>query len=157
MTMECWYYVAGIASFFVAFLGLIGLVVYACDTRKLRVAAQKQLESTIRPCVLLMEDADQPRDFERAHLIIKNVGAGVGLNIRWRYRKIAHSGWIGCPALAPGDYIRPPVHSKDVRDGEGIDCQFSSLSGTEYRSITTCGMTPGSSLELQHQVELVNR
>jgi hypothetical protein len=154
MTLESWYYVSGIASFFVALGGLIGLVAYAFDTRRIRIAGQHQLEAAIRPCVLLMEDADQARDFDHSNLILKNVGVGVSLNVRWRYMKIKNSGWIGCPALAPGEFVRPPVHPRDVLDGNGVECEFSSLSDTKYRVIITYGK-PGSSLELQHKVELV--
>jgi hypothetical protein len=156
MTLECWYYASGIASFFVALGGLIGLGWYACETRKLRIAAQQQLEAAIQPCVLLMEDADQLRDFENAFLILKNVGVGVSLNVRWRYRKIANSGWIACPALAPGGFIRPPVHPRDVLNWDGVECEFSSFSGTKYRVINTCGQ-PGPSVEMQHKVELLKR
>jgi hypothetical protein len=152
--LECWYYVSGIASSFVALGGLIGLAVYAFDTRRLRIAAQQQLETAIRPCVLLMEDADALRDFDHANLILKNAGGGGALNVRWRYKIIADSDWIGCPALAPGEFIRPPVHPRDLLDGNGIECEFTSLSDTRYRATVTCG-TPGPGLELQHKVELV--
>lgn len=152
MTLECWYYIAGIVSTLIALLALVGLTVYALDTRKLRIAGQQQLEATIRPCVLLMEDADVLRDFEHGNLILKNVGAGVALNVRWRYQRTKNSGWIGCPALASSDCIRPQVHPRDVLDGGGVEIEFSSLSDTRYRATVTCG-SPGSSLEMRHTVE----
>jgi hypothetical protein len=156
MTLECWYYIAEIVSAVIALLALVGLIIYAWDTRKLRITNQQQLEATIRPCVLLMEDADVLRDFDHANLILKNVGAGVALNVRWRYQCIKNSGWVGCPALASGDFIRPPVHPRDVLDGSGVEVEFSSLSDTRYRATVTCG-SPGSSLEMQHKVERLPR
>lgn len=118
----------------------------------LLVTGTKQAgHSTIKPCVLLMEDADRPRDFETSHLIFKNLGAGVALNVRWRYMKIRDSGWTGVPALAPGDFVRAPVHPRDVLEGAGGECEFSSLSGVRYRVVISCPSEMNVSLELRHE------
>jgi hypothetical protein len=93
MTLECGYYIAGIGSFLVAILGLAGLVYYANETRKLRIAAQEQvarvreqviaaqdqLEAAFTPCVVITQDPTN--DSVDAILYARNVGAGVALNI----------------------------------------------------------------------------
>jgi len=82
MCLEDLYYTAGIGSFFVGLGGLLGLIFYALDTRKMRVATQQQLEAAFTPCVLLVED---PRDGRlEASLLIKDFASGAALNIRWR-------------------------------------------------------------------------
>jgi len=64
MSLECWYYVAGIVSAAAAIAGLYGLWYYARETHRLRVAAdrqlsvaQDQLEHGMKPCVLLVAGA----------------------------------------------------------------------------------------------------
>ncbi len=82
MGLEDLYYAAGIGSFIVGLFGLVGLICYALDTRKMRVATQQQLEAAFTPCVLLVED---PKDGRlETPLSIKNFGSGAALNIRWR-------------------------------------------------------------------------
>ncbi|MGO9435673.1 MAG: hypothetical protein ACLPH3_16290 [Terracidiphilus sp.] len=55
MRLEDLYYAAGIGSFFIGLGALLGLIFYALDTRKMRVATQQQLEAAFTPCVLLVE------------------------------------------------------------------------------------------------------
>jgi hypothetical protein len=72
-----------------------------------------------------------------------------------------YSEWIGCPALAPGDFIRPPVHPRDVLDGSGVEVEFSSLSDTRYRSLKymECNLTSGGLMIIASKAswKLVNR
>lgn len=75
----CTYYLAGIVAAVAAVIGLFGLFWYVRETRKLRQIsnrqaeiASEQIESLARPCVLIMEDADQLRAFQDRNLILKN-------------------------------------------------------------------------------------
>jgi hypothetical protein len=70
MSLECWYYVAGIVSAGAAIAGLIGLWYYATETHRLRVAAdtqlvvaQDQLENGMKPCVLLVAGPVPPTSY----------------------------------------------------------------------------------------------
>src|SRR5229473_2328288 len=82
--LEQTYYVMAIA-------GVFGLFWYVVETHKLRKISHRQseiaaaqLENSAKPCVLILEDADQLRAFEDRNLILKNVGTGPALNITWR-------------------------------------------------------------------------
>jgi len=123
-----------------AVIGLIGLFWYVRETRRLRqisnrqaeIAAQ-QIESLAKPCVLIMEDADQLRAFQDRNLILKNVGTGPALNIRWRLRTWS-SDMATAPALGPTGFIRPALKPPDIDASGGAECTFTSLGGRSYRS-----------------------
>ncbi len=152
MTLECAYYLAGVGSFFIALGGLIGLVIYALDTRKLRivageqleaakkqaeaalqqaVAAQEGLEAAVTPCALIVGDAES--ESVEAPLSMRNVGAGAAINIQWRLTKVPNPAWTEFPALSPGECRRVPFHMRDVIPGQ-VECEFESLSGTRYQT-----------------------
>jgi hypothetical protein len=127
MSLECWYYLAGIFSFFVAVGGLIGLIIYAIDTRKMRVAAQEQIEATVTPCVLVFEDPDnQSVD---APLWFRNVGTGVALNIRWRFMGSTGKSLHEFPALASSYQRKATFLKQQVISYGAVECEFESLSG----------------------------
>jgi hypothetical protein len=118
MSLEYWYYIAGIASAVIGLLALVGLGIYAYDTRQLRIAAQDQTEATMKPCAVVVPDPsnggiDGP-------LLLKNVGVGVALNIRWRYTGKDYP-WREFPALGPGE-------SRHVSTGIGPHPLGMSLS-----------------------------
>jgi hypothetical protein len=156
MWLQCFYYLAGIGSFLVAAAGLVALFFYAKDTKALRRAAQEQLEISIRPYVLFIEDADLLRPFDERNLLLKNLGAGIAINIKWRYKRIATSTWMGVPALAPNGFIRPAVNPRDLLNGKGIECEFESASGARYRSFSFYSEEADRSLEIRHDIQQIS-
>jgi hypothetical protein len=145
MRLEDVYYAAGIGSFIVGLFGLVGLICYALDTRKMRVATQQQ-EAAFTPCVLLVED---PKDGRlEASLLIKNFGSGAALNIRWRL--INSDSWTETSALGAGEVRRTILLIKDVINGEAFECAFESLNGTKY--FTRSGFNENARTnDLRHQ------
>jgi hypothetical protein len=92
------------AYYVMTIVGVFGLFWYVIETYKLRKISHRQseiaaaqLENSAKPCVLILEDADQLRAFEDRNLILKNVGTGPALNITWRLHK--WSDWSTAPAL----------------------------------------------------------
>jgi hypothetical protein len=159
LSLERGYYLAGIAAAVVAVIGLIGLFWYVRETRKLRQIsnrqaeiAAEQIESLARPCVLIMEDADQLRAFQDRNLILKNVGNGPALNIRWRLS--AWSDFSTAPALGPTGFIRPALKPPDIDAAGGAECSFTSLGGRSYRSTSKYArVPPANSILLEHTFE----
>ncbi|HSY03629.1 MAG TPA: hypothetical protein VK819_15810 [Acidobacteriaceae bacterium] len=134
MSLECWYYIAGIASAAVGLLGLVALIVYAYDTRQIRIAAQDQVEATMKPCAVVIPGSGN--DSVDAPLFLKNVGVGVALNIRWRYTDKADQPWQEFPALGPGESRAVPFLIKHVINGGAVECEFESLSGARYSTLS---------------------
>lgn len=161
MALESWYYAAGIGSFFVALGALIGLAFYAADTRKMRLTSQEQsaaareqasatqgqIEALILPCVLLLEH--QSSDAVDAPLQFKNCGPGVALNIRWRHSGRTPHAWIEFPALGPGEIRRAPFLTRDVINRGPIECEFESVGGSRYSTLS--GFSESTNLDYRHQ------
>ena len=157
--LEQAYYVAGVITAVASILGLAGLAWYAIETRRLRVishrqseTASAQLEGSVVPCVLFLEDPRQSGDATEGYLLLKNVGTGPALNIRYRLNSWAD--WATSPALRPGGSIKPGLKSKEVRVGGGAHAEFTSLSGKRYRSRSEfVTVPPANSLLLEHSFE----
>lgn len=159
MTLESSYYIAGIASFFVGLGGLIGLIVYAVDTHKLRDAAQKQvtaaqhqLEAAITPCVLVFDTSGAVD----APLLFKNSGTGVALNVRWRYSASKSKEWTEFSALGPGEGRKAPFLTRDIINYGAIECVFESISGTPYLTLSGFSDTT-TNLDYRHQFKRLSR
>jgi hypothetical protein len=162
LSLERGYYLAGIVAAVAAVIGLIGLFWYVRETRRLRqisnrqaeIAAQ-QIESLAKPCVLIMEDAGQLRAFQDRNLILKNVGTGPALNIRWRLRTWS-SDMATAPALGPTEFIRPALKPPDIDASGGAECTFTSLGGRSYRSTSKyVRVPPANSILLEHTFEQI--
>ena len=111
--------------------------------------ASEQLEGSSRPCVLILEDADELREFSARNLILQNIGSGPALNIRWRLS--AWSEWGTAPALSPGGFIRPALKATDVDVAGGAECEFESLSGKAYRTTAKyVRVPPKNTILLKH-------
>ena len=141
MSLEWIYYVAGIVSAIAAIAGLIGLWYYARETYLLRKAAeaqlavsQDQLENSIKPCVLVVKDISNQVSFDKVPLILKNLGAGVALNVRYQLEKNKGGPWIEAPALAVGDSVASHMILKNVLFRNPLVCEFESLSGVKYET-----------------------
>lgn len=65
-----------ILTFFALFLTLLAIIWYAYETRKLRMETLKQTELSLKPFIILSYD-ERKRKF-----ILKNIGKGVGLNVK---------------------------------------------------------------------------
>jgi hypothetical protein len=146
MSLTDAYQIAGIVSATVALVGLIVLWVYAYDTRKLRLVAQRQLEAPITPCVVIMGNP-QNRGLD-GPLRFENLGVGVALNIRWRYAS-SSTAWNEVPALSTRETHHTPVVIRSILNhGKAIICEFESLSGTRY---TTTSSIPEDTRDFDFQ------
>jgi len=166
MTIESWYYTAGIGSFVVALLGLLGLAFYTFETRKLRIATEKQLkavtkqvdamqqqlEAAITPCVLVFES--QSRSTPEL-LSLKNCGTGVALNIRLRYSGDDTNQWTEFAALGPSE-TRPAPFSMSNLINVAVECEFESISGARY-STRSGHSAATTNLALRHEFKRMRR
>ena len=147
MSIEWWYDAAGIGSFLVGCGGLIGLGIYAYDTRQLRLAAQEQMETAMKPCVLIISDPQ--KEGVDAPLFMTNAGVGVAINIRWRYTGLTEHQWQEFPALGPAESMNVSFLIKHVINHGAVECEFESLSGTRYSTLS--GFSEKSqNLDFQH-------
>ncbi|MHB1838327.1 MAG: hypothetical protein ACYCPD_01065 [Acidobacteriaceae bacterium] len=136
-SLEHWYYIAGIGSSIAALLGLFGLGFYACETYRLRKVSQEQLEASMIPCVLALEDLSTATFTSSGNLILSNVGVGVALNIRCRYEKEndTEGKWHSFPALSPKGTASLGDDGQNLMIAHGhLVCEFESLSGRRYSS-----------------------
>lgn len=146
LTLVNVYYLSSIS---VAWLGLIGLFRYVRRTKEQVDATLAQVEVSSRPCVLVLEDADELREFSARNLILQNVGSGPALNIRWRLS--AWSEWATAPALSPKGFVRPALRATDVDAAGGAECEFKSLGGKTYRTTAKyVRVPPNDVILLQH-------
>ena len=153
MSLECWYYIAGIVSAVIGLIGLIALVIYACDTRQLRHAAQDQVEAMMKPCTLIVQNSEN--DSLDAPLFLKNVGVGVALNVRWRHTRKADYPWQEFPTLGPGESREASLLIKDVINYGAVECEFESLSGAGYSTLS--GFSENTqNLDLRHSFKKLN-
>jgi hypothetical protein len=145
MTLECWYYVAGIVSAGAALVGIPGLYYYAHETTKLRRISQNQLEAMSKPCVVFIEQEVTGQD---RPLWIKNVGNGPALNIRWRGAN--RESWVEEPMLAAGERRLTMLAIKGViMGGRSVICVYESMSRRGYQTDT--GFTENTKdLQLRH-------
>jgi hypothetical protein len=152
MSLEAWYYIAGIVSAAIGLVGLMALIVYARDTRKLRQTAEDQLEGMARPCVLLMMDHVNRGSFDQNPLILRNLGSGVALNIRYRLESSEDSPWVEAPALPIDGRAVSGLYLKHLVTNLPVTCEFESLSGARYRSESYIGVHT-TDLDLRHKFE----
>lgn len=148
--LEELYYMAGIVTAATSVLGLIGLVVYARETWKMRKAAEDQVENMIKPCVLFMENPPgegQVGGFDDKGLFVRNVGKGPAINIRWR--TVGNTKWIEGPALDVGASYVSTIRLANVINKGVIECVFESINGVGY--MTQTGFSgEASELDLRH-------
>jgi hypothetical protein len=134
MPLGSWSYVAQIVSSVIGILGFGALVFYAIDTRKLRLAAQEQVEAAIIPCVLIT--ADPQKLGTEGAIKIENIGAGPALNVRWAFWK--NLSWNSLPAIEAKKSRSAPFLLKDILNNDKVVvCEFESLSGSKYRTFST--------------------
>jgi hypothetical protein len=132
MTLECWYYVAGIVSAAAAVVGLIGLFYYAHETTKLRRISENQLESMSKPCVVFVEQQVTGTEMP---LFIKNIGNGPALNIRWK--GLIEGNWVEEPVLGSGESRLTLLRIRTIINGGGtVMCVFESMSRRGYQTKT---------------------
>ena len=159
MSLECWYYVSGIVSAVIGLVGLCGLLYYANETRKMRIAAENQVENMSRPCVLFMENPPKSGElggFDWYPLLVKNVGAGAAINIRWRTTNNPRARWVEGPALEAGGCKESKLHIKNVINNGVIECVFESIGGIGY--ITETGFSGNETeLDLRHTFRKLDR
>jgi len=88
----------------------------------------------MKPCAIVVP-ADG-NDSVDAPLCLKNVGVGVALNVRWRYTRKENHAWQEFPTLGPREFRHVRFLTKDVIPNGEIECEFESLSGTIYSTLS---------------------
>ena len=148
MSLENAYYIAGIVTAFTSFLGLVGLVIYAVDTRMLRVSSQEQTEAMIRPCVVFVEDPKDQSGITENKLLIRNVGIGAAMNIRWRTTRVPDAKWIEVAALAAHEDRKSALSKTTLVFGISVECQFEGMGGIQYTTLSY--FSKDTDLDIRH-------
>jgi hypothetical protein len=157
--LEDAYYISGVVTAVAAVVGLVGLMWYAFETRRLRIigghqaeSAAAQLERSIIPCVLFVEDSGRLDGSTEQFLFLKNVGAGPTLNIK--YRLNSWGDWATCPPLSSGGSIKPGIKPGELRAAGGAYAEFTSLGGHQYHSRSEyVTLPPANAVLLEHSFE----
>lgn len=85
--------------------------------------------------------------FDDNGLLIKNVGKGPAINIRWKLNN--QTKWQEAAALEVGAARETPLHLKSVINQGKIECEFESINGVNY--VTESGFSGNESeLDLRH-------
>jgi hypothetical protein len=154
MTMSDWIAAAGI---FIQVLLVAGLIWYCVETRRLRIAAQFQLEALHTPCVTFLSmqrDATEPvlaaggvqrtmvLQFVLGDAVLINIGNGAALNVSYILQPAdaARAPIDGYASLIPSDNTRCTIPvPKGILQGHPYDCvlRYESLSQTRYETRLT--------------------
>jgi len=143
----------------VASLTFVALVWYAIETRRLRVAAQDQLEALAKPCLTLAMELRDPSDAilemhqavgnttargDHGNFMVHNIGNGVALNVSYRFRSLERDALNDLSAryfisVLPNQKATMP-EPMNVSSYSG-ECQltfeFDSIGGVRYESTVT--------------------
>jgi hypothetical protein len=139
-------------------VGLVALIWYTWDTRRIRLASQEQAESSQKPCLMLRTEARQPVDVvlqmhgtdgamivgqSGGRLVIENIGTGPAINVRCRLRAtdfnrqesaVTHESYL--QNLAPNGMSELPVARETLRSADYEFLTYNeSLSGRRYESV----------------------
>lgn len=120
--------------------GLFGWYLY--ETNRLRKAAERQTEATFRPALIVTHEnkiAGTPR--------IENIGAGPAMDVSWLLHDSDHKGNFPFVRHGTHEYVpcdeRVLFHAaersrpRDKNNPAVITCEYKSLSGRRYKSVTT--------------------
>jgi len=123
---------------------LLKLKEYTADTKQIAKASVEQLP---RPCVIVMQDSDSS-DYailegvgasisKHPTLRFKNVGTGLGLNIKYEIDTGSASSFVadGAPPQ-PGEVFVSSWSRQSLGDPAKIVVTFDSLGGAKYRATT---------------------
>jgi hypothetical protein len=88
--------------------------------------ASEQLEGSSRPCVLVLEDADELREFSARNLILQNIGSGPALNIRWRLS--AWSEWGTCASPQSKTHQEQCIRKISLTSGSNFSVGLNNQS-----------------------------
>jgi hypothetical protein len=147
-----------VAGFVVQCLLLGGLIWYALETWRIRLASQETIETLQKPCLAFSTAA---REYNEALLSmdgavgtmivrcpegqaqIENVGYGPAVNIRYALTPFVADSTRARPkgyllGLRPGEKFRPPI-PRGILQGNEWMCvlTYESLSGRRYRTNLT--------------------
>jgi hypothetical protein len=154
MTMSDWTAAAGI---FIQVVLLAGLIWYCVETRRLRMAAQSQLEALHTPCVTFLSiqrDAAEAvlnaggaqgamvLQFVLGDAVLINIGNGAAVNVSYILRpaNTARPAIDGYVSLIPADNTRCTIPvPRGILQGHQFDCvvRYESLSQTRYETRLT--------------------
>lgn len=91
-----------LAMLWVQVFGLIGLVLYVCETWRLRIAAQRQVEAMSKPCLTLRAQVRDGADVilnmhgavgnmnvavTEGRYVVQNIGSGVALEVHYHFTR----------------------------------------------------------------------
>jgi hypothetical protein len=138
-------------------LATLGILIwYAVETKRLRIAAQDQLEALAKPCLTLLTELRDPSDAilemhqaigntiaagNGGNFILHNIGNGVALNVTYSFHSFdpdlhADSSTRYFISVTPGQKVQMP-EPMNV-SGYSAECElvftFDSIGGTTYQS-----------------------
>lgn len=134
---------------------LVVLLWYSLETRRLRVAAQEQLEALAKPCLTLSADLRQPDDAilsmyeavgntiarsNEGNFAVQNIGSGIALNVRYVFNQLDTNGRKTSDdqrylqSVAPGQPVRMPEPINAFQGSYAVVFNFESIGGKAYRS-----------------------
>lgn len=117
---------------------------YLHETHKTRKAAERQVEASFRPAVIvqnLVSTSEHPK--------LKNIGNGPAMSVRWVLRDSKLADNFSFLLAGESQYMQcEPKHIFEA-SGAGrapqalcaeIECTYSSLSGRRYSSVSTVNL-----------------
>jgi hypothetical protein len=124
------YYNAQTVQAACAVAGVLGLAIYAYDTRRLRLAAERQIESTIRPVIVIAIADDKKYYFV-------NYGPGPALNVRWTYYRIGGNEIKARTAIETGVKYDFGDSFSIIYVDPKLEVEYESTSGKRYVTSAT--------------------
>jgi len=156
----------------VQFLGLLGLIWYACETMAMRKAARDQVESASKPCLTLRFKLRDPADAllqkggavggtivhaDDGNFVVQNIGNGVALNVRYIFSPINQPEGRTTPKskrylqyVSPSQPVRTPDPVTVCRDEYEFHFWFQSIGGRQYKSTVTINNLVLTGFKLDH-------
>lgn len=149
------YYNAQTIQAFSAFLGLLGLALYAMDTRRIRIATLAQSDATRRP-YFHPEDWEAPKNLKNApefklkdYYQFKNCGSGIALEVSWRFLSE-----IDAPLLPLGSCAVGRVKHIFTADGRWVEySEIESHGGVYLEYKDTAGKRYWTTIEIRRMAD----
>lgn len=126
--------IAGLGQVLVLIVSAYFVWRYLQETTLLRRAAQRQVEATFRPSVVVTHKGSMDSEPQ-----IENIGSGPAMQVTWRLK---NSEWAGTfpyllpkqPQSLPLTGVKPLYEAAGNNPQSLIECTYRSVSGLVYRS-----------------------
>jgi len=125
------------------FLSALLIGWYLLETRKMRVAAERQVEAGFRPAVILT--FNQTMNLAR----VENIGKGPAMEVKWSLKESDLAGTFSYLQQGAPEYLSKcndrELFQAAEKTGDDVmnvvvHCSYRSLSGHAYSSTATCNL-----------------